>query len=207
VTSAGLRLLAAGALAGGFFIAQPAFGQQAGPSSVRPGSLRAGDQDGFSGFFLTSPIRLSLEGAIAPKASLFPQCATLEDDVGNSVGGIPVQHSREFWLPIPRLVLSLFTQLGCPIDAGIGAALAYSVPLRDSLALVFSGGMYVAPAQTQLFGGWGPALAGAARGRPSSADAALRTDVMWKTPAGPSTSLGVESLGTGVQSVRFSRGF
>ena len=93
---------------------------------------RGGD-GGDAGYALSTPLRLSLMGSVIPKASGFPNCATREDDVGNSVGGIPVQHYVE-WRLTPRLVLSAFTQLGCPIDGGIGTALTYAVPLRLIIA-------------------------------------------------------------------------
>jgi hypothetical protein len=86
----------------------------------------AGD---FSRFLLSAPLRLLLAGSVIPKASWFPNCVSREDDVGNSVGGIPVQHYSELRLT-PRLVLSGFTQLGCPIDAGIGTAFTYALALR-----------------------------------------------------------------------------
>jgi hypothetical protein len=96
-------------------------------SQTPPPAAPSGDDLGyvppFSGSVLAAPMRLTLEGSIFPKASGFPQCASLEDDVGNSVGGIPVQHYTD-WQLTPRLVLSAFTQLGCPIDA---------VPSKDGL--------------------------------------------------------------------------
>jgi hypothetical protein len=156
-----------------------------------------GDRDGFSGFRLGSPIRLTLEAAIVPQAHLFPQCATLEDDVGNSVGGIPVQYYREVRL-LPRLVLGVFTRLGCPIDAGIGATLTYAVPIRKSLAFVLSGGMYTAPAQ---------ALGRGLLGQPSSISGAARADIAFTPPDGRTLSVGIESLGTQVRGFRFAGGF
>jgi hypothetical protein len=165
-----------------------------------------GDRDGFSGFRLGSPIRLTLEAAIVPQAHLFPQCATLEDDVGNSVGGIPVQYYREVRL-LPRLVLGVFTRLGCPIDAGIGATLTYAVPIRKSLAFVLSGGMYTAPAQAPLFGGWGQALGRGLLGQPSSISGAARADIAFTPPDGRTLSVGIESLGTQVRGFRFAGGF
>jgi hypothetical protein len=177
---------------------------------------RGGDGGYFSGYTLSAPLRLSLMGSVIPKARQFPNCSTLEDDVGNSVGGIPVQHYVELRLT-PRLVLSSFTQLGCPIDAGIGAALTYAVPLRQSLRLVFGAGIYVAPAQIALFGGpqasvlqylgslktlavQGPRL-------DSPVNEAARVDLVWDAKDGHSYSVGVESVGAGKQSIKFGGGF
>jgi hypothetical protein len=67
------------------------------------------------------------------------------------VGGVPVEHYAELRLT-PRLTLSGFTRLGCPIDAGIGGALTYAVPLRESLSFVFGAGLYAVPGQLPLFG-------------------------------------------------------
>jgi hypothetical protein len=204
-----LFFLAVVAFTGLSLSSRAALAQATAPSSpLRPPPLLdlGDDRDALTGLRLSSPIRLTLEGAIAPKAGLFPQCSTLEDDVGNSVGGIPVQHYRAFHL-VPRLILSVFTQLGCPIDGGIGAALTYEVPIRDSVALVLSAGAYTVPAQAQLYGGWSPAFAAALRGAPSSADAAARADMTWKTSSGQPLSVGVEKLGTGLQGLRFSGGF
>jgi hypothetical protein len=161
----------------------------------------------FSGFRLSAPLRLSLMGAAPRLAGGFPQCASREDDAGNSVGGIPVQHYWE-WRFAPRLVLSAFTQLGCPIDGGIGAVVTYSVPLRasSSLSLVFGAGAYAAPAQFQLFGGPAPSFALGLRGARSPAPVSARTDLVWGPPDRP-RNVGVQSLGTSTRLVTFGGGF
>lgn len=164
-----------------------------------------GDAGSFSGWTLSSPLRLSLQGSIAPMAHMFPQCQTLEDDAGNSVGGIPVQHYAELRLA-PRLVLSVFSQLGCPIDAGLGGGLTYEVPLRASMSLVFGAGLYGAPGQAPLFGGWGAAFLKGLRGQPSAFSAAARTDLIWKTPSGLPLGVGVQTRGR-VHQLTFSGGF
>ena len=143
---------------------------------------------------------------MVPKASMFPNCVSREDPVGNSVGGIPVQHYSEVRLA-PRLVLSGFTQLGCPVDAGIGAVLTYAAPIRDSMRLVFSAGLYAAPAQLPLFAGpqasflqfLGNLKASAVRGLvgDSSVNQAARVDLVWSGKDGMPHNLGIESLGTG----------
>jgi hypothetical protein len=165
------------------------------------------DNDAFSGFRLTSPVRLSLTGSIFPKAGQFPQCSTLEDDVGNAVGGIPVLHYRELHL-LPHLFFGFFSQLGCPIDAGLGAAFAYAVPLSPGLAFAVSGGMYAAPGQSSLFGGSiQSALLRGVLGQQSSAGAALRADLTWQTPGGHPLGLGLESRGGAFQGIHLSGGF
>ena len=138
-----------------------------GSQTTTPPAAPSGDDLGyvppFSGSVLAAPMRLTLEGSISPRAGGFPQCASLEDDVGNSVGGIPVQHYTD-WRLTPHLVLSVFTQLGCPIDAGMGAVVTYTVPIRPSVAWVFAAGAYAAPAQFPLYGGMQPALSLALKG-------------------------------------------
>jgi hypothetical protein len=161
----------------------------------------------FSGFQLSAPLRLSLMGATPRLAGGFPQCATLEDDVGNSVGGIPVQHYWE-WRFVPRLVLSGFTQLGCPIDAGIGAVVTYALPLdaSSSLSLVFGAGAYVAPAQFQLFGGAAQSFALGLRSARSPAQTSARADLVWGPPD-RQRNFGVQSLGTSTKVFSFGGGF
>lgn len=158
-----------------------------------------------SGFRLAAPIRLSLEGSVIPVAGGFPNCGD-QNEVGNSVGGIPVQHYAE-WQLTRRLLLSTFTQLGCPIDAGIGAAVTYTVPLRPSMALVFAGGAYAAPGQFQLFGGLPSSLKLGLLGARSPLPVSARADIVWNTQKGNPLNLGVQSLGLGRQQVMFGGGF
>lgn len=167
------------------------------------------DTSVLAGYRALAPLRLSLEATLFPKAGGFPNCVSREDDVGNSVGGIPVQHSMMLRLT-PRLVLSGFTQLGCPIDAGIGTGLTYALPVGRSSWLVFGGGVYGAPAQAQLFGGLGPSMLGAVRGTPSPVSAAGRVDLVWKTGGERTFNVGVQALAPGargIQSVMFGGGF
>jgi hypothetical protein len=180
-----------------------------------PFSDRGGGAVDFSGY-RSAPLRLSLVGSVIPKASGFPNCVSREDDVGNSVGGIPVQHYFELRL-MPRLVLSGFTQLGCPIDAGIGTALTYAVPLRPSVQLVFAAGIYMAPGQIGLFRGPQPSvvqyvgsLAALAVQRPrfdSPVNGAARVDLVWNAKDGHTYNVGMESVGAGKQTIKFGGGF
>jgi hypothetical protein len=153
-----------------------------------------------------APLRLSLEASIFPKAGGFPNCVSREEAAGNSVGGIPVQHFMMKRLT-PRLVLSGFSQLGCPIDAGLGGALTYAAPLSASSWFVFGGGLYVAPGQVPLFGGLGPSLMNGIRAAPSATNMANRADLVWKTTGDRTYHLGVQTLGRGLQSVTFGGGF
>jgi hypothetical protein len=162
----------------------------------------------FTGFALSAALRLSLVGAIVPMASMFPQCSTLEDDVGNSVGGIPVQHYEE-WRATPRLVFSFFSSLGCPIDAGLGAAFTYSVPIRPSLALAFGAGLYFAPGQAPFYGGLASmpqSLLQGLRGGDTNIPTAGRVDLVWKGGGGRTYSVGAETLGMSKRRVLFSGG-
>jgi hypothetical protein len=165
-----------------------------------------GDPGLLSGFRAVAPLRLSLEGSIFPMAGGFPNCASREDDAGNSVGGIPVQHFRMVRLT-PRLTLSGFSQLGCPIDAGVGGALTYAAPLTRSSWLVFGGGLYVAPGQVPLFGGVGPSLANGIRAAPSAVSTAGRVDLVWKASGERTYNLGLQTNGRGRQSLMFGGSF
>jgi hypothetical protein len=194
-----MGLVASGVLIGALASAPAAWAQGA------PTGDRGGDTDAFM-WYRAAPLRLSLEGGILPKAGGFPNCASLEDAVGNSVGGIPVQHFVAFRLT-PRLVLSGFTQLGCPIDGGIGGALTYSVPLSESMSIGFGAGLYGAPGQLPLFGGLKMALGQAVQGGSSAMDMAARTDVMWKTKSGRPYTLGLSTQGRSIQTLQFGGGF
>ena len=181
-------------------------GSQTPPSPAAPSGDDPGYVPPFSGSVLAAPMRLTLEGSIFPKAGGFPQCASLQDDVGNSVGGIPVQHYAD-WRLTPRLVLSVFTQLGCPIDAGIGAVVTYTVPIRPSVAWVFAAGAYAAPGQFQLYGGAQPAISLALKGASAPAAVSTRTDIVWTGPDGHPYNVGVQAVGLGRQQITFGAGF
>jgi hypothetical protein len=206
--------IAAGTLTWAVGGSAPALAQSVGqPLAQRPTQpLVAGDDvsddaGALSGYRALAPLRLSLEASIFPKGGGFPNCVSREEAAGNSVGGIPVQH----WMMLrltPRLVLNGFTQLGCPIDAGIGGALTYALPVTRSSWLVLAGGLYAAPGQAQLSGET-PWLAGI-RGAPFPVSTAGRVDFVWKTNGDRTLHLGVQTLasgGRGVQSVLFGGGF
>lgn len=136
------------------------------------------------------PLKLALTSTIFPVAGAYPQCAALEDDVGNSSQGMPVQ--RFLFLPfapfVPRLTLTLFSSDGCPIDGGGGGGLTYTVPLPQSMWLVASAGAYGVP-------GRGPIL-------PAQTASDLRVDLVKATSPGHTLHFGIERKdGTGVGGV------
>jgi len=196
-----MRFVTVGALTSALVAASTALAQ-----SQAPVGDSSGDAGFLSGYRAVAPLRLSLEASISPKASGFPNCVSREDAAGNSVGGIPVQHFVMKRLT-PRLVLSGFSQLGCPIDAGLGGALTYAAPLSTSSWFVFGGGLYVAPGQVPLFGGVGQSLMNGIRAAPSATNMASRADLVWKTTGDHTYSLGVQTLGRGMQSITFGGGF
>jgi hypothetical protein len=206
IESIAIGLVAAGVL----LLARATFAQtpaSVSPQTPPPSPPASGDYvPPFSGFVLAAPMRLTLEGSIFPKAGEFPQCATLGDDVGNSVGGIPVQHYMD-WRLTPRLVLSAFTQLGCPIDAGIGAVATYTVPLGPGVALAFATGAYAAPAQFQLYGGPQSVLSLALKGASAPAAVSARTDIVWQASDGHPYNMGVQVLGQSRKQITFGGGF
>jgi hypothetical protein len=146
-------------------------------------------------FLLTAPIRLTLQNGLVPMAGGYANCASREDAAGNSVGGIPVSFQQGVALT-PRLTLAAFSQLGCPIDGSIGGVVAFTTPLRASLALVISGGIVLAPGQLQTYGGLANTIIQQVRGRPSATGAAARADLVWKTSSGRTFNVGVGSTGT-----------
>ncbi len=196
-----VRITMLGAFALGLVAASPAFAQ-----SLTPASDSSDDAGFLSGYRAVAPLRLSLEASISPQAGGFPNCVSREDAAGNSVGGIPVQHFVMKRLT-PRLVLSGFSQLGCPIDAGLGGALTYTAPLSASSGFVFGAGLYVAPGQVPLFGSVGPSFMNGIHAAPSATNMAGRADFVWKATGGRTFNLGVQTLGRGMQSVTFGGGF
>jgi hypothetical protein len=146
-------------------------------------------------FLMTAPMRLTLQNDIIPMAGGYANCASREEAAGNSVGGIPVSFHQGVALT-PRLTLSAFSQLGCPIDGSVGGVVAFTTPLRASLALVLSGGIIIAPGQLQPYGGLQSAIRHQVRGQRSATGAAVRADLLWKTTSGRTFSVGVGSTGT-----------
>jgi hypothetical protein len=53
---------------------------------------------------------------------------------------------RQAYIAItPRLTLHGFSSAGCPLDAGVGTALTYVVPISNKAWLVASAGAYTQP--------------------------------------------------------------
>jgi len=205
--------LASVVFAGALCLVTPALAQPsvegvliAMPPTQSPFADRGGDRGDLSGYGLSAPLRLSLEASVFPDAHLFPNCASREDDIGNSLGGISTQHYWE-WRFAPRLVLSGFTQIGCPVDAGIGSVLTYSVPLRDSMQLVLGAGLYAAPGQIPFFGSLQPAFLQGLRSVSSAANEAGRVGMVWTAKNGYLYNLGVEVLGTERRTITFGGTF
>ncbi len=133
------------------------------------------------------PLKLALTSTIFPVAGAYPQCATLQDDVGNSSHGIPVQ--RYLFVPfLPHLTLTLFSSDGCPIDGGGGGGLTYTVPLQRSMWLVSSAGLYGVPGRGAIM--------------PAQTASDLRVDLVKETSPGHTLHFGIERKdGTGVRGV------
>jgi len=126
--------------------------QPAPPARLVPGVTPLFSDDGLSGgsgalppAVAFTPLQLSLVGGLFSQASALPGCASRDDASGNSLNGFALQRYSYLQLA-PRLVLHGFSTGGCPIDAGMGGGLTYSVPLTKSLWLVSSAGFYALPA-------------------------------------------------------------
>jgi len=130
-----------------------------------------------------APLRLTLTGGLFALGNTFPGCDSRMEASGNTVSGFAVQ--RYSYLPLaPQLVLHGFSSAGCPIDSGIGGGLTYAVPLRKSLWLVSSAGLYTLP--TPIGAGRAPVTT------------AARIDFVKKLGWGRTLSLGLGArLGSG----------
>lgn len=152
------------------------------PLVVVPAPLSFGEPTGPASpsSYWTQPIRLSLTSGYFPHGSLFPNCDSREEAAGNSAHGMAVQKFTLLQLS-PRLVLTGFSSLGCPIDGAIGGAAAYAFPLSATQHFVLSSGFYTAPALP-------PVLVTRADAKTTGA---LRADYVWQTPKGSTRSLGI----------------
>jgi len=127
------------------------------------------------------PLRLSLMSEAFPvgRALGDDPCASHEDAAGNSIQGFSIQ--RQTYLPITQqLVLHGFSRAGCPIDAGVGGGLTYSIPLPSKMWLVASAGAYAQPSVTP----------GPIQPRPDA-----RLDVILRSTPSSALSLGVGRRG------------
>jgi hypothetical protein len=130
-----------------------------------------------------APLRLSLTGGLFSQASAFAGCDARAEASGNTVNGFAVQRYT-FLRLTPQLVLHGFSMTGCPVDAGMGGGLSYSVPLQKSLWLVSSAGFYALP----TFGG----------GTSSLVTTAARVDIVKQLGWGGTLNVGLGTRsGTG----------
>ena len=130
-----------------------------------------------------APLRLSLTGGIFSQASAFSGCDSRSDASGNSVNGFAVQRYT-FLRLTPALVLHGFSLAGCAVDSGMGGGFSYAIPLRKSLLLVASAGIYGMPAP--------------AGGPPAMVTSAARVDIVKQLAWGRTLSVGLGTrLGSG----------
>lgn len=93
------------------------------------------------------PLRLSLFGDAFPVGGMIPGDPCGEGAMRAANPGawvFPVQQATYVALT-PHLVLHGFSRLGCPVDAGAGTGLTYSVPLPKNLWLIASAGAFAQP--------------------------------------------------------------
>ena len=136
------------ASAGAWGQSTPTIGGIALPPLISVARLVGTDPSGAAGTLnpavASQSLRLTLVSTIFPLGSQFPNCATRMEASGNSIAGFPIQRMESLQLT-PQLTLTGFTQGGCPVDAGIGGGVTYTVPLQRSLWLVASAGVYRTP--------------------------------------------------------------
>ena len=123
--------------------------------------------------------------SLLPGERHVPGCDAEAQTRGNSEAlgtGLPLMGSLAFQLA-PRLSMLAFSRLGCPITSGVGAVMAYEVPVTRSLSLSLS-------------------LSGSVYGMPQALDTGvatrglLRADVVSKDPGGRMIQTwGIQALG------------
>lgn len=126
------------------------------------------------------PMRLSLLAATFPVGGALPgdPCASSAEASGNSVWGFPMQHAT--FLPLtPQLSLAGFSSRGCALDASMGGAVSYAIPLPRNLWLVVSTGLLSQPNLPS----------------PSRTAADARVDLMLRPSADRSYALGLGRRG------------
>ena len=94
------------------------------------------------------PLRLSLLGNAYSIAGAIPgdPCHQGQLVAANPGAWVFPWQQATYVSLTPRLVLHGFSRLGCPLDAGAGTGLTYSIPLPNNLWLVASGGVFGQPA-------------------------------------------------------------
>ncbi len=159
------------------------------PPSPSPGQ----DAAWLAPFVASTPLRLSLLASVYPLGPAFTGSGCGEASVAAAGSIFPVQ---PYWLvPLtPHLVLHGFSDLGCPgdpsasLDGGAGAGLTYALPVRKSLWLVGSAGVYGVPAHGT---GTPWAQSGAGRGVPPRGSAEVRVDVVKRVQGDRTLSFGL----------------
>ena len=129
------------------------------------------------------PIRLALLGSAVPVGAADPGCRESVESTGAATAGVPgfaMQHAAAVRL-IPKLTLFGFARGGCPLDAGAGAALVYSTPIRKDIWFVASAGILHLP---HAGPGGAPVTTGQAR-----------MDLVFARPKGHSYSVGIGTRG------------
>ncbi len=125
------------------------------------------------------PLRLSLMGDTFPIAGALPGDPCHAQAEANSAWGFPIQHATYMRLT-PQLTLSGFSSGGCTLDASIGGAASYVLPLpSNNLWLVINAGLLSQPG-----------LPGGSRTR-----ADLRLDLMMRPSPDRAYSVGVGRRG------------
>jgi hypothetical protein len=180
------------ALAGTFVFAHEAHGQTTTGAAPPPppGAPTAKDQGASIATMPQGPATLVLPAlmltapSFLPGQRYVPGCDAEAQTRGNSEApgtgvGLPYMGSAAFQLA-PRLSLLAFSRLGCPITSGLGAVVAYDVPLARSLALSLSGSLFAMPQ---------------ALDRGTATRSLLRADIVNKSPTGGMTQTwGIQTL-------------
>jgi hypothetical protein len=187
-----LPLAAAFSLAGVITLAHEARGQTA-PSQSTPAAAAAipvGRDLGVSmdttpqgAITLVLPALTLTAPSLLPGERHVPGCDAEAQTRGNSEAlgtGLPLMGSVAFRLA-PRLSVLAFSRLGCPITSGMGAVMAYEVPVTRSLSLSLSGSVYGMPQ---------------ALDKGVATRSLLRAEVVRKDPGGRTTQTwGIQALG------------
>jgi hypothetical protein len=97
----------------------------------------------------SAPLRWSLMGAAPRFGPALPGCEEGAESRGNTTGGAPNEYFVSWRLTPPRLGPSLylvgFARHGCPVDAGAGGGLVFTMPLSPNIFLTASTGLYGLP--------------------------------------------------------------
>jgi hypothetical protein len=186
-----LPLASALSLAGLIVLAHQARGQTASSQGTPPAAaaVPVGRDLGMSmdtkpqgPLTLVLPALTLTAPSLLPGERHVPGCDTEAQTRGNSEAlgtGLPLMGSVAFQLA-PRLSVLAFSRLGCPITSGMGAVVAYEVPITRSLSLSLSASAYGMPQALDK----GVATRGL-----------LRADVVSKAPAGGMTQTwGIQAL-------------